>query len=80
MDFLEKDVMISQIFQPRLGNLRYIPKSSVRAPSVRAALRFLTLEDIDKKAMEAFDHGDFEMLADQPKTPSSQQPPQRIHR
>ena len=52
MDFLEKDLMISQIFQPRLGNLRYTPKSSVRAPSVRAAPRFLTLEDIDKKAME----------------------------
>jgi len=34
--------------------------------------KFLTLEDIDKKAMEAFDHGDFEMLADQPKTPSCQ--------
>merc|ERR1719399_2318827 len=34
--------------------------------------KFLTLEDIDPKAMEAFDHGDFEMLADAPKTPSSQ--------
>ena len=46
---------------------RQLPKTPLY--SLRHA-RFLTLEDIDKKAMEAFDHGDFEMLADAPKTPS----------